>query len=374
MLASVNVHPDDLGQVSYYDYGTNIYDAPRPTLAALLTNSAGQIEQSFLIDQSVEFTSIPKFSAIDILNGDFQKSQIEGRSFIIGATAVELGDRYATPNNGIIPGVFIHALAAETLAVNRDLSVFDGSILLSIAIVLAMLWWNIMRRSKAGQNRLVLPLFGALLVVSSWGFFAYSIVEIEIALSLVFITCLFLAGWILEMVRTMQRERYSDLQTRLPSGVAMMHAASKKSDARIAVAEIANFAELEVMMSSEEQTVAIRSMAKRLALLADGEKVYRTGKDQLSWFIGKAYHQRLDEHFETAAAFALAPVDAGNRPNRLRIHLGYNAGSTDNWFQLFGDASIAAHKATQLGYRWLEYSNDIYEVIGEKLAIGRAHV
>ena len=39
----------------------------------------------------------------------------QGPNVIIGATAIEMGDRYAVPSHGILPGVVIQALAAETL-------------------------------------------------------------------------------------------------------------------------------------------------------------------------------------------------------------------------------------------------------------------
>lgn len=369
LLGSVNVHPDELGQVSGYSYGTRISGTPRPSLAAVMTNFNGEIDQSFLIDQSINLASVPRFSAIDIVNKKVARDQIEGRNFIIGATAIELGDHYATPNNGIIPGVFIHALAAETLMADRNLLALNGTIVLIIVIGLAVLRWKLMQSRASLLNRFILPLFGLLLIGSNWGLFAYAIIETQIALSLIFVLCLYLASWIIGMIGTMRRERNSDLMTGLPNAMAMMNAAQKKPNAKIAVAEIAKFAELESVLTSDEQAAALLSLAERLAMLADNETIYRTSKNQLAWLIAEPYHHRLDEHFKTAAAFSLAPTQAGNNAIRLKIHLGYNEGATDNWFGLFGDTSIAAHKATELGYRWMKYSKDINDVIGEKLTI-----
>lgn len=369
LLGSVNVHLDALGHVSQYDYGARIAGKIRPTLAALLTNSSGEIGKSFLIDQSIDLTSIPSFSAIDILNGDVDASQINGRSLIIGATAVELGDRYTTPKNGVIPGVYIHALAAETLSAGRDVSTIDGTALLLITLALAVLWWNIMVGSKGDQNRLVLPLVAMILILSSWGFFVYALAEIEIAPSIIFIVCLFLADLVVETSRTTKIERTIDGLTGLPNAIAMMNAAEKKTIAEVVVAEIANFVEIESMLSAEEQAAILQSMAKRLALLADDEKIFRTGRNQLSWFVAKGYANRLEEYFDTAATFTLSPTQIGGKKMRLKLNLGYHEGPTSNWFQLLSDTTMAAHKASQMNYRWLKYSNDINQIVDEKLAI-----
>ncbi len=50
-----------------------------------------------------------------MLNGELTRKEIAGRSFLIGAAAAELGDHFAVPLHKVIPGVMIHAIAAETL-------------------------------------------------------------------------------------------------------------------------------------------------------------------------------------------------------------------------------------------------------------------
>lgn len=368
LLASVNVHPDTRGQVSHYAYGTQIDGQARPTLAAMLTSSNGEVGSSFLLDQSIDLNSIPSMSVFDIVNGNVSREQVAGRSFIIGATAIELGDNYATPHAGVIPGVFIHALAAETLLAGYNMPTLDQVVILLLTAVFAALWW-FMGNSKVKRVRLVLPLIGAMLVGINWLFHALAIAELEIALSLIFVGCMFIALWIIQILRTMHRERHTDLATGLPNSAAMKIKAFQNSEVQIAVAQIANFAEVESLLDGEQQGTILLSMANRLALLAQDENVYHTGRDQLAWFVSDEYADRLDEHFETAASFSNAPVTAGEQRMRLSIHLGYNNGETGNWERLIGDASIAAHKAAELNYRWMKYSQDLNEIISEKIAI-----
>ena len=74
-----------------------------------------QVGRSFEIDYAIEPASIPRHSLVDLIEGRVPPSALAGKRIIIGATAVELGDRYAVPRHGVIPGVVIQALAAETL-------------------------------------------------------------------------------------------------------------------------------------------------------------------------------------------------------------------------------------------------------------------
>lgn len=369
LLASVNVHPDARGQVSYYDYGTQIDGQPRPTLAAMLTNSNGQAGSSFLLDQSIDLHSIPSLSVLDIINGNVDREQVNGRSFIIGATAIELGDNYATPHAGVIPGVFIHALAAETLLAGHNMPTLDEVNLMLLTIAFAVLWWRFVANSKTKNVRLILPLFAILLVASNWLLHVLAVVELEIALSIIFIGCLFIALWIVQILRTMHRERHTDLATGLPNSAAMAKRATQEREIRIAVAQISNFAEIESIIGTDGRGSVLLSMANRLSLLAQDERIYRTDRDQLSWFISDEYLNRLDEHFETAASFSNSPVVVDDQRMRLTIHLGYNDGTSANWPRLFGDASIAAHKAKDLNYRWMKFSQDLNEVISEKITI-----
>ncbi|MEP3696303.1 MAG: EAL domain-containing protein [Parasphingorhabdus sp.] len=369
LLASVNVHPDSRGQVSYYDYGTQIDGQPRPTLAAMLTNSDGHIGSSFLLDQSIDLSTVPSVSVIDVINGKVDRERINGRSFIIGATAIELGDNYATPHAGVVPGVFIHALAAETLLSGHDTPTLNGIIILLFTTTFAVLWWRFMANSKAKQVRLILPLFAILLIGSNWALHVFTIAEMEVSLSIIFIGCLFITLWIIQILRTMQRERHTDLVTGLPNSAAMMKQAVQRSNVGVAVAQIANFAEIESMLSADEQGLVLLSMANRLSLLAQDEQIYRTGRDQLAWFVSDEYEKRLDEHFETAASFSNSPVMVDGKRMHMSIHVGYNEGVSGDWSKLFGDASIAAHKATELNYRWMKFSQDLNEIIGEKITI-----
>ncbi len=116
--ALVNVFSDRQGAVRFYPYGTFLDGAYIPSAAALLTGTFAERIDSFPINFAFRPDSIPMISAINVAEGQFDPSVIEGRSVIVGASAIELGDLFAVPVHGIIPGPLVHVLAAETLAAN----------------------------------------------------------------------------------------------------------------------------------------------------------------------------------------------------------------------------------------------------------------
>ena len=58
-LSSVNIHPDDLGQLNQYSFGTTTAGIARPSLASMIAEVGGNIDDSFAIDQTIDPATIP---------------------------------------------------------------------------------------------------------------------------------------------------------------------------------------------------------------------------------------------------------------------------------------------------------------------------
>lgn len=190
--ALVNVFSDGQGTVRFYPYGAHVDDTYIPSAAALLTGSFSERTDSFPINFAIRPDSIPTISAIDIALGRFDPADIKGRSIIVGASAIELGDLFAVPVHGIIPGPLVHVLAAETLAagaVPTTLAVewvvlallalllllqtrlFSKPVTLISAAVLALVASEAAALTLFAQQAVVIPtaaLYPSLLVFCSW--------------------------------------------------------------------------------------------------------------------------------------------------------------------------------------------------------------
>jgi len=148
LLASVNVPVDADGRVRAYARGFGAGDTYRPTMAALMAGQPPGRTDSFLIDYGIDPRGAPRLSFQDVYDNRFDPALVRGRTVLIGATALELGDNLATPRHGILPGVVVHALAFESLMQGRALYGLHPLACLMLVLTLALS----LRPSAAGGD------------------------------------------------------------------------------------------------------------------------------------------------------------------------------------------------------------------------------
>ncbi|WP_282607450.1 CHASE2 domain-containing protein [Pelagibius sp. Alg239-R121] len=88
------------------------------------------------IDYGIRPGSIQRYSFSDVAGGVVDPALLTGKTILVGATAVELGDNVATPLHRSLPGVFVQMLAAQSLIQGRALQ--PVPIFLTIVLLLGM--------------------------------------------------------------------------------------------------------------------------------------------------------------------------------------------------------------------------------------------
>lgn len=140
-VGGVNIFPDRDGTVRDYPAATFVNGQIQPSIAALVAEKSGLGDRRFQPDWSIDARAIPRYSFVDVMRGRIPAAALRGKRVLIGATAIELGDRYPVPRYGVMPGVVIQAMAAESLLQDRPIErsgpavTFAG--LLLIALLLA---------------------------------------------------------------------------------------------------------------------------------------------------------------------------------------------------------------------------------------------
>ncbi|MBL8770672.1 MAG: CHASE2 domain-containing protein [Phenylobacterium sp.] len=132
VLASVNVPVDSDGRVRRY---RNAFGAGGEERAAMASTLAGRPPGggAFLIDYGIRVGEIDHLSFEAVYSGRFDPALVRGRNVLIGATALELGDEFATPMRGVLQGVYIHALAYESLHAGRALRELSLPLVVALA-------------------------------------------------------------------------------------------------------------------------------------------------------------------------------------------------------------------------------------------------
>ena len=357
-LASVNVHPDDLGQLNNYSFGTTTDGTPRPSLASMIAEVSGNIDESFAIDQSIDPETIPRISFVDLIGTNRLQIDLLGKKVLIGATAIELGDRYPISRFGTVPGVVIQAMASETLIQGTNLKNLGylPALLFSAIILLACILTS--RFASAAMIR----------IAFATGFLLVGLLLLAEYLRLVTFLNLpafmFLATYIalqkfLTTTEALNTSRYVSDASSLPNEAALLKAIGNKDFGYIATARISDFRDLLVVTTKESRRDLFANLANRLSFLAQDEEIFHLESDLVAWIVKDDYRDDVSGHFDTANALLQAPVMAGQIRIKIVATFGISGESLDK-------ARFASEQAFAAGKKWAWHNEEADDAIGQK--------
>lgn len=359
-LASVNVHPQADGKVNFYPYGVQTGGIARPSLASMLAGKQGHIGEEFRIDQAIDPTTIPRISFLDLLEGRVPRGQVAGRNIIIGATAIELGDRYPTGLYGVIPGVLVQAQAAETLLQGRVRSDASYWIALAVAaaayLAIALRPAFISRMPRLGLLACGTTLAAALLLD------AFSLLYWPLAPALLLTGSFLLAGRAFKAAIKLRDARLTDSVSGLPNRQALITLHGRLTQATIAVARIADIEQIEAALPASHassiktgiDTGIDTGFAARIALLAQSGKVYRLDRGLFGWVVPLSDAGDLAQYFAGIRAMLNAPIAVASQQLKIEANFGTSALTV-------ADAIAASENAYISGAVWSATAADLQE-------------
>ncbi|WP_417611699.1 EAL domain-containing protein [Parasphingorhabdus sp.] len=356
--ASVNVHPDSRGQLNRYSYGLATDATPRPSMASMIAEVSGDIDQSFAIDQSIDPDTIPRLSFVDLINSNDLPAQLFGKKILIGATAIELGDRYSTGRFGMIPGVVIQAMASETLIQGtnlHDLGKFPAFALAASIIFLCVATKKLSSRRLLGiAFAMIIALVFLLLVVEYLNWFTFSNVP-----ALFFLGVYMLSQKFLTTTTALKNSQYVNEISDLPNEAALQKILATKEFGYIATARLADFRELLVLTNTASRKDFFQKLADRLSYLAQDERVYHVDPDMVAWIVKTEYTLDIRGHFDAASALLQAPIMAHQTKIKIETNFGISSESLDQ-------SKIASEHALLSGKKWAWHDSEFDDAVGQK--------
>lgn len=338
-LASVSVAPDTDGQVRRLPLGTITAGMARPSLSAVVAGRNGRADRSFPLDLAVQPGTIPRLSFIDVARGHFDETALAGKDVIIGATAIEMGDRYAVPGHGVLPGVVIQAIAAETL--RKGVPVEGGGSALLLLVTCLGLW---VARSPGQTDTLIRAAFSAAGLVLVWQV-SWARFQILFSLAPAFVALAAIALLRASIIyRLEQQFRQShDPETGLPNRRAMSRA-PLTGEYTIAAA-ISNFERLHAVIGDAGCAEVVQTLAERIALTSHGAQVYRLDDRVLAWSLS-AECPHPEQLLARLASSLRQPVEVAGRHVDAQIAFGIaTAGALT-------EATLAASEAIRYAEPW----------------------
>lgn len=357
-LASVNVHPDKNGQLNDYSYGTVTADTVRPSLASMVAEASGSIGQSFAIDQSINPATIPRYSFSDILQSEQPDPTLKGKRIMVGATAIELGDRYSVSRYGMMPGVVIQALAAETLLQGSNLTNIGylPALIFAVTALLAWFWRHPVRDRSVALTvvSIGVSLFAFNLAIEYLNLFTFSGVPVLFFLGIFLVIEKFLRTNL-----ALNLSRFSNADSALPNEAALAQYLDGCGNKNIAVARLLDFRELLVVTNKDTRFDLFKNLAERLKFLAEEERIFHLDTDMIGWVVKEDYANDISGHFDTAVALFQSPVMAGDTKIKLNASFGISAESIDK-------AKVATEQAIAKGRRWTLHDDEAASIMGQK--------
>lgn len=364
MAAAVSIRPDADGYIRTAPIGRITAGVPRPSLAAMIAGRAGSAGRDFPIDYSIDPDTIPRHSFLDIRDGKFDPAAIAGKHILIGATAVETSDRYPTPRFGVIYGVVIQALAAETLF--AGLPVRAGWLVpLLIALALSP---TILRGKRQAS------LFGAILFAPV-ALFALSLAaewlagyEFQLVPALTVLLTITAATLAVHTAAALRHRRLTDEQTGMPNRLALIEDLTGDARLTIAAAHIADYDKLLAALGAGGAAEMVCRVRDRITMLGGGQLVYRIGDRVLAW----RSTVELDEvhlRYEQLRRMMLIPVEVKGRRADVSLAAGVAEGDARDPASVLANAALAAAQALDSGAGWHVHSDSEGDTIGREVSL-----
>jgi EAL domain-containing protein (putative c-di-GMP-specific phosphodiesterase class I)/CHASE2 domain-containing sensor protein len=354
-IGGVNIVPDRDGVVRQYPAATMIAGQIRPSMAVLLAENDNLGDRTFQPDWGIDARRIPRFSFVDVLKGRVPSRAIAGKHILIGATAIELGDRYTIPRLGTVPGVVVQALATESLLQGRAIS-RSGILFTILGLALTGAAFAVRLRqglALALQATAMIALITAvpIAVQARWP------VSLDSAAVLICALGCIAARVILEVRRRHRETTLVDAETGLPNGRALEARLHELESSQIvlAAAGIDRFESIRDAMSTDALSDLVREISTRIEAAA-GEKVYRIAPDVLAWVeFGDDDKDRF-RATETAALFA-EPVATREGPVDVHLTVGMDDEAIDEKARSKIERSVAAitmARAANEDFHWYQ--------------------
>lgn len=361
LLASVSVAPDPDGLVRRLPLGTTTNATARPSLSTFVAGKPGAVDEHFPVDFAIDPATIPRHSFIAIEHGMIAPGSLAGKDVIIGATAIELFDRYAVPRFGVLPGVVVQALAAETLAGGAPVVYSWGlPLLIAAGLALTLLVARqrvvVMVRAAGGTAVLFTAWLAARLTADLWFEIVPALVMVAAAAALRYVTL---------TQRLAAQTRQIDAESGLANRRGLDARPANNSDRFLVAAQIDDFDALKLAIKGDELGPLLRRISERLMVTTGVTVVYRIEDRTLAW-VSALPIDELEAQLAGIRALMRSPFEIAGR--RLGVSLTFGVADRE----VHGSDVHAAHAASLAkrgGKTWRLHSAEEGEAVSQGFSL-----
>ena len=296
-------------------------------------NSSTYLRPDWTIDQ----TTVPTFSMLDVLTGKIPAQSLHGKDVLIGDTAPDARDFVQVLGRGWFPGVYAHAISAQTLREGppRDMGPY---LPLAIASVLSLLllWAKDRRRAR-------MTIFAAipLAVFLPFVLDSFLIYADYFPAYLMFGIVAFRSA----SLRSITEARQQNAGTMLPNLSALREVKTVGNQPLIAM-RIRNYAAVCASFSDPVEDALVMEVTRRLKVPGRAPTFYQA-EDVLYWMGPVLSRDELEGHIAGLARLIESQFIVRGRKIDLQVAFGVDEEFGKPNVNRIGRALLAADKAAE---------------------------
>ena len=354
-----------LGTVRY-NYQNAAWDLPYsvmldgkkvPSFAAAIADADAPAGTTFPVDYSIKVSTIPTYSAGDLMAGRIPRSKLAGKDVLIGLGSDVLNDVFFIPGYGRGYGVYIQTLGAETLKNGKPVDLgWTPAFLLAIAAAALAI-----SRKRSGERGLILAgSIVATFVVP--GFLEARMIFADVAPGLfILLTMAVGLGW-----KRYRTRGFVNPISNLPNLNALRAHRGSRREALVA-ARLMNFEEIVATLPRDSERELVEQIVARLKVGSPGRVLYQGDAGIFAWFEDSG--QPFGNHLEALYALFRNPARVAGLSVDLNISFGVEVGSGRSIQNRLASALLAADEAAHDGLKWKYHDPESLENASWKLSM-----
>jgi EAL domain-containing protein (putative c-di-GMP-specific phosphodiesterase class I)/CHASE2 domain-containing sensor protein len=355
-LGSIAVNYNWQNAIWRVAYRSHVDNIELPSFSAALAGKSSR-SGTFLLDYSIDPSSVPTFGAESVLSGRIGKDAVRGRDVLIGATASAAGDRYFIPGMGKMGGVYVHAIGAETLKSGNPIGLgWIPLFLASLAVAAVVL----LRKTERHQ-----------VLILGFSFVAVFLGPAALETRLIFLDVTPALFVLVATGGVVTRHRFKtrgliDAASGLPN-LAALRANRRGRDMALIVGRVLNYAEVVATLPTSSERQLVEQIVGRLSVGAQGRTFYQGDDGIFAWFDepGKPF----GHHLEALHALFRTPLRVSGLSIDLSVSFGVEIGSSRSLANRLGSALLAAEQAAHDGLKWKYHDPDTLQDASWKLSM-----
>ena len=306
-----------------------------PTISSDIAGTIGPVDATYRPDWTIQITSVPTLSLPDIIDGKAHGEVVRGKDVIVGVTSDDSPDFVHVTGQGWFPGVYIHAIGAQTLREGSPRNIGWIPALVVAALLSSLLLFARTRRRGA---------------IAAIGSIAFGLAAPVLLDSWFILADYFPAYLMFGMVayrsatlRQLKDARLMNAGTLMPNLSALREEPLATKRAIIAL-RIRNYAAVCASFATSVEDDLVTELARRLTLPGQAPTFYQA-EDVLYWLGPQLPMNELEEHLTGLAKLIEIQFVIQGRKVDIHAAFGVDMNLSRSISTRIGRALLAADNA-----------------------------